>query len=87
MSHDSDRVAVDTADAWPEDTEADEGVVANWFTGDGSYVEEGDVICEIQVEKVSVDVPAPVTGTIDEIGLEEDAEFVRGDILAWIRRE
>jgi len=36
---------------------------------------------------VSVDVPAPVTGTLDELVLEEDDEFERGDVLAWIRPE
>lgn len=85
MSSDSERVAVDTVDVWPEDTDEDEGVVVNWFMTVGSYVEEGDDICEFQVEKVSIDVPAPVTGTLNEIVLNEDDEFEQGDTLAWIR--
>lgn len=87
MSANDERVAVDTADVWPEDSDEDEGVVVNWFLSDGSRVEERDALCEYQVEKVSVDVPAPVTGTLDEIVLEEDDEFERGDVLAWIRPE
>ncbi|WP_137290387.1 lipoyl domain-containing protein [Natronorubrum halophilum] len=85
MSSDDDRVAVTTADAWPEDADEDAGVVVNWFMSEGGHLEGGDSICEFQVEKVSVDVPAPVTGTLDEIVLEEDDEFERGDTLAWIR--
>lgn len=87
MSTESERVAVETEDVWPEDAEADEGVVVNWFASEGSRVEEGNDLCEFQVEKVSVDVPAPATGTLDEIALGEDDEFERGDTLAWIRPE
>lgn len=79
-----DQVSVNTADVWPEDAEDDEGLVINWFVSEGSQVEEGDPLCEFQVEKVDIEVPAPVTGAIEEIILEEDAEFERGDTLAHI---
>ena len=87
MSGDDDRVAVDSGDVWPEDTDEDEAVVVNWFLNEGSRVEAGDDLCEFQVEKVSVDVPAPATGTLAEIALEEDDEFERGAVLAWISPE
>jgi pyruvate/2-oxoglutarate dehydrogenase complex dihydrolipoamide acyltransferase (E2) component len=79
-----DRVAVDSATVWPADTDEDEGVVSNWFVREGAQVDEGDVVCEIQVEKVSVDVPAPATGELTEIVHGEGDEFGRGDALAWI---
>ncbi|WP_132057818.1 lipoyl domain-containing protein [Halorussus amylolyticus] len=85
MSGNSDRVPVETADVWPDGADAEEAVVVNWFVGEGARVEAGDDLCEFQVEKVSVDVPAPTSGTLDEIVLGEDAEFGRGDTLAWIR--
>lgn len=78
----NDRIEINTEDIWPEDADEDEGVVTNWFTGEGSQVEEGDTLCEIQVEKVSVDVPAPTAGRVHEIVRGEDDEFERGDILA-----
>lgn len=81
----SERVAVDTASVWPDDADAEEGVVVNWFVSGGRAVEEGDSLCEIQVEKVSVDVLAPASGELDEIALGEDAEFEKGDTLAWIQ--
>jgi pyruvate/2-oxoglutarate dehydrogenase complex dihydrolipoamide acyltransferase (E2) component len=80
-----DRVAVGTGDVWPEDADEEEGYVANWFVREGATVEAGDVLCEIQVEKVSVDVTAPVDGELDEVVLGEDAEFRRGDVLAYVR--
>lgn len=87
MSGSGERVAVDSADVWPTDADADEAVVVNWFVGEGSHVEAGVDVCEFQVEKVSVDVPAPTTGTVEEIALGENAEFERGAVLAWIRPE
>jgi len=80
-----DRIPVDTAAIWPDDADAEEGVVVNWFVREGRAVEEGDSICEVQVEKVSVDVPAPASGELVGIALGEDAEFEKGDSLAWIQ--
>jgi pyruvate/2-oxoglutarate dehydrogenase complex dihydrolipoamide acyltransferase (E2) component len=81
----ADRVAVSVDDAWPEDAEADEGVVINWFAREGRTVETGESLCEIQVEKVDADVLAPVDGVLVEIVVGEDGEFGRGDTLAWIQ--
>jgi pyruvate/2-oxoglutarate dehydrogenase complex dihydrolipoamide acyltransferase (E2) component len=79
-----DRVPIDTGAVWPEDTDADEGVVANWFAREGRAVEAGETLCEIQVEKVGIDVSAPAAGTLVTIALSEGEEFARGEILGWI---
>ncbi|MFW6449211.1 MAG: lipoyl domain-containing protein [Halobacteriota archaeon] len=82
----TDPIDVDAAAVWPEDAEdVDEGVLANWFVGEGGRVEEGETLCEIQVEKVSVDVPAPATGTLAAVAVGENEEFRRGDVLGRIR--
>ena len=78
------RVAVGVDAVWPDAAEADEGVVSNWFVREGRHVEAGETLCEIQIEKVSIDVPAPATGTLDEVVLAKDAAFERDDTLAWI---
>lgn len=75
---------VDPADVWPEDAmDVEEAVVANWFVRDGASVDEGETIAEIQIEKVSVDVTAPESGTV-EVLVEESGEFTRGDPIARI---
>jgi pyruvate/2-oxoglutarate dehydrogenase complex dihydrolipoamide acyltransferase (E2) component len=84
MSEDTERVAVTLAD-WPDDADSDEGVVVNWFTREGASVEESEGLCEVQVEKVSVDVLSPAAGTLEEVVCGEDDEFERGDTLAWIQ--
>jgi pyruvate/2-oxoglutarate dehydrogenase complex dihydrolipoamide acyltransferase (E2) component len=79
-----DRVAVDTAAVWPARADAEEGVVVNWFVQEGRTVEEGETLCEIQVEKMSIDVPAPTSGELVEIVRSEDATFAKGDTLGWL---
>ncbi|MFD1686795.1 lipoyl domain-containing protein [Halobellus litoreus] len=86
MSGTDDRVPV-TADEWADEADSDEGIVVNWFVREGATVEEGESVCEIQIEKVSIDVLAPASGTIAEIVKAEDDEFERGDTLAWITPE
>lgn len=81
-----ERVAITVDEYWPADIEAaEEGIVVNWFVREDANVIEDDTLCEIQVEKVSVDVTAPDDGTVDEIAIEEGGEFSRGDTLAWIQ--
>lgn len=87
MATDSDRVAVVVDETYREEFDEEEGVVINWFVGEGQAVEEGATICEIQIEKVDIDVFAPVAGTIVDIVRGEDDEFEIGDTLAWIRPE
>lgn len=85
MGENEDRVAVAAADVWPDDVEADEtAVVVNWFAREGRRVDEGETICEIQIEKVSIDVPAPVPGELVEIERGEDDELAREDTLGWL---
>ena len=80
----AERVGVEVAAVWPDDVEAEEGVVVDWFVREGGGVEEGETLCSVQVEKVSVDVPAPSAGELVEIVVGDDEAFERGDTLAWI---
>ena len=78
-------VDVDSESVWPADADdVDEAVVANWFVREGGRVDAGDTLCEIQIEKVSVDVEAPESGTLAERVVPENGEFRRGDVLARI---
>lgn len=79
-----ERVAIEVDAVWPEDTEEDEGVVVDWYVREGATVEEGETVCTVQVEKVSVDVPAPAGGTLAEITLSEDETFERGGVLGYV---
>ncbi|MEF8856500.1 MAG: biotin/lipoyl-containing protein [Haloplanus sp.] len=80
----NDRVPVVADGAWTDDVDDDEGVVVNWFVNAGRRIEAGETLCEVQVEKVSVDIAAPTDGELVEIVRDEDDEFTIGDTLAWL---
>lgn len=44
-----------------------EGTISSWLKAVGDTVREGDVIAEIETEKVNAELEAPVDGTIAEI--------------------
>ncbi|HEU4514950.1 MAG TPA: lipoyl domain-containing protein [Nocardioidaceae bacterium] len=50
-----------------------EGVLATWFVTDGSAVAADQLIAEVQVDKVSAEVNAPVAGTVHLLVKEEEA--------------
>jgi len=54
-----------------EEDPAGEGVVGTWFALDGEQVTEGQLIAEVQVEKVSADVEAPASGVLRHLVPEE----------------
>lgn len=59
------------------------GVVATWFALDGEAVTEGQVIAELMVDKVTVDVEAPVAGVLRTL-VEEEGEAAQGQVIATI---
>ena len=54
-----------------------------WVIADGDFVEEGDVLCEIESEKATIEVPAEVSGTIS-ITAEEGADLEIGTVIGSI---
>jgi pyruvate/2-oxoglutarate dehydrogenase complex dihydrolipoamide acyltransferase (E2) component len=60
-----------------------EGVVGTWFALDGERVSEGQLIAEVQVDKVSADVEAPASGVLRHVVVEEAASN-QGAVIAVI---
>ena len=63
-----------------DDPEA-EGIVGTWFVDDGQQVKAGQIIAEVQVEKVSQDVEAPTDGVVRRVVAEEQP-VRQGDLIA-----
>lgn len=59
------------------------GVVGTWFVLDGEPVTEGQLIAEVQVEKVSLDLYAPATGALWHAVSEGEATQ-QGAVIAII---
>jgi pyruvate/2-oxoglutarate dehydrogenase complex dihydrolipoamide acyltransferase (E2) component len=60
-----------------------EGVVSTWFVRDGETVAADQVVAEVQVDKVSTEVPAPVGGVVHLL-VEEEATVRQGAPIARI---
>jgi pyruvate/2-oxoglutarate dehydrogenase complex dihydrolipoamide acyltransferase (E2) component len=59
------------------------GILATWFVRDGERVEAEQLLAEVQVDKVSVEVPAPAAGVVHLL-VEEEAEVSQGTPIARI---
>ena len=58
-----------------------EGEVVKWFVAKGDKINEDDTLLEIQNDKAVVEIPSPVTGTVEEILVEEGKVAIVGDVL------
>lgn len=63
--------------------ESAEGVLSTWFVRTGESVRAGQVIAEVSVDKVSLDVEAPIAGTVTCL-VEEEAAVSQGAQIARI---
>ena len=60
-----------------------EGVLSTWFVSDGDSVKQDQLLAEVQVDKVSAEVPAPAPGVITLLVKEDDA-VIQGTPIARI---
>ena len=58
-----------------------EATVATWFKQPGDAVAVDDMLCELETDKVSVEVPAPAAGVLTEILAAEGATVEAGGKL------
>jgi len=58
--------------------------VSRWLKQPGDYIEQYDVICELITEKVNVEMPSPVGGTLVEILVEEGRTAAVGEAICII---
>ncbi len=57
-----------------------EATVATWFKKPGDAVAVDEMLCELETDKVTVEVPAPAAGTLGEI-VAAEGETVGVDAL------
>ncbi|WP_298837685.1 2-oxoglutarate dehydrogenase complex dihydrolipoyllysine-residue succinyltransferase [uncultured Roseobacter sp.] len=58
-----------------------EATVSTWFKAVGDTVAQDEMLCELETDKVSVEVPAPAAGTLSEILAPEGATIQAGGKL------
>jgi pyruvate/2-oxoglutarate dehydrogenase complex dihydrolipoamide acyltransferase (E2) component len=69
--------------ALSKDDPAALGVLTTWFVSDGDRVTADQLLAEVQVDKVSVEVPSPTAGIVHLL-VDEEAEVPQGTPIATV---
>ena len=48
-----------------------EAIVGSWFVQSGATVAKGDILVELEMEKLTYDLEAPVSGVLEIIALRD----------------
>lgn len=59
-----------------------EAIVAKWNVQEGDFVKKDQIICELETDKVTLEVTSPEDGKITKILFAEDSEVTKDSILA-----
>ena len=62
----------------------EDGTVVAWYVDEGDHVVEGEMIAEVETEKVENELEAPCAGVVARILVEEDETVDVGTVLAVI---
>jgi 2-oxoglutarate dehydrogenase E2 component (dihydrolipoamide succinyltransferase) len=67
-----------------EQTEGTRAQILRWLKQAGDRVTENEPLIEIETDKVTVEVPSPGSGVLQEILRREQDEIVPGELLGWL---
>jgi len=62
----------------------EDGTVVAWYVDEGDHVVQGEVIGEVETEKVENELEAPCAGVVARILVDEDETVDVGTVLAVI---
>ena len=62
----------------------EEGTLSKWLKKEGDQVSEGDIICEVESDKTTMEVPSTLTGYLKEIKIQEGETVPVGTVLGII---
>ena len=58
--------------------------IGDWLKAEGDSVSRDEIIVKIETDKVTVDLPAPVTGTITQIKAKKGAVMQVGEVIGYM---
>lgn len=64
-----------------------EAIIASWTKKPGDYIEADEILVELETDKVSVELPSPVSGVIKEFKADVDDTVNVGDVIAIIEAQ
>ena len=62
-----------------------EATVASWFKAEGDAVAKDEPICELETDKVTLEVPAPADGVLEKIIAKEGDDVAKGAVLGSVK--
>src|SRR5690606_13907998 len=62
-----------------------EATVGQWFKKPGDAVQVDEPVCELETEKVTVEVPAPASGVLGDIQVQQGETVAVGTLLGTIK--
>ena len=62
----------------------EQGTLLQWTASEGDRVEEGQLLCEVETEKTTIEVTAPVSGLLRKILVAEGDKGPVGMTLGWV---
>ena len=62
-----------------------EATIAKWFKKEGDAVKRDEPLLELETDKVTVEVPSPAAGTLDEIRVKQGQSVQVGTILGAVK--
>ena len=69
------------------DMDMTEGTIAFWYVKNGDPVTKGQVLFDIETDKATMEVDAPVAGIFDGLRGEIGVPIPVGQVVGWIRAE
>src|SRR5689334_6692101 len=61
-----------------------EAQIATWLVQPGQRVERDQPVVVVETDKASVEIPAPVSGTLTKIAKPAGAKVKPGEVIGWM---
>lgn len=71
----------------PVSEEQEYGTIARWVKREGDRVVAGEIVVEVEADKVTQEVEAPVSGTLQSILAVDGDEIRVGEAIAVIEED
>ena len=66
------------------DMDMESGAISAWKVAEGAFVNQGDIIFEMETDKAMMEVEAPGTGVIRDLARVTGEQIPVGTTVAWI---
>lgn len=61
------------------------GTIAQWYKKIGDYVQKGELLAEIECDKVTLELEAELEGVLVEVLLQQGESAKEGEVIAFLK--